>query len=94
MKKNILIGIYGVIILGLLAFILLILVVVYSIIPGLPFSGMLLNNNTTEYILKLFGNDSPFGNGFILIIVFTCLVCSYIYGKISGNSKNDKNKKS
>lgn len=64
-------------------------VIAYSIIPGLPFSGMLLNDNTNVYIEKVFGNNSAFGNGYMLIILGISLICSYIYGRISGNIRNN-----
>ena len=63
-------------------------IVIYSIIPGLPLSGILLNDTYKVYIARLFGTDSAFGNGFMLIIVGLTIVCSYIYGRISGNIRN------
>lgn len=63
-------------------------VVIYSIIPGLPFSGILLADNTKVYIARLFGKESAFGNGFMLIIVGITIIISYIYGRISGNIRN------
>lgn len=70
---------------------LCILFIVYSIIPGLPFSGVLLNSNENVYIAKLFGDNSAFGNGLMLIITGITVLCSYVYGRISGNirHKND-----
>ncbi len=69
-------------------FLLLGFFIIYSIIPGLPFSGILLNDSTPIYIVRLFGTDSAFGNGCMLIIMLLCLVCSYVYGRISGNIRN------
>ena len=63
--------------------------VAYSIIPGLPFSGILLNDGANAYIEKIFGSDSAFGNGYMLIILGISIVCSYIYGRISGNIRNN-----
>ena len=70
---------------------LLVLIVIYSIIPGLPFSGMLLNSSEKVYIIKLFGDTSAFGNGLMLIITAILVLCSFVYGRISGNirHKND-----
>lgn len=62
--------------------------VVYSLIPNLPFSGILLNASSNVYIARVFGPDSAFGNGYMLIIVGLSIVCSYIYGRISGNIRN------
>lgn len=69
-------------------FALLLGAVIYSIIPNLPFSGILLNSDNPVYIVKIFGTDSAFGNGYMLIIMGITLVCSYIYGRISGNIRN------
>ena len=69
-------------------FILLVGLVVYSIVPGLPFSGILLYDGTKEYIVRLFGPNSAFGNGYMLILIFILVLCGYIYGRISGNIRN------
>lgn len=61
---------------------------VYSIIPGLPFSGMLLNSNEKVYIAKIFGDSSALGNGFMLLTTGSLMLCSFIYGRISGNIRN------
>ena len=63
-------------------------IVIYSIIPGLPISGILLNDTYKVYIARVFGKESAFGNGFMLIIVGITILCSYIYGRISGNIRN------
>ena len=62
--------------------------VIYSLIPNLPFSGILLNDSANVYVAKVFGPDSAFGNGYMLIIVGLGIICSYIYGRISGNIRN------
>ena len=71
-----------------IAFLILLALVVYMIIPGLPNSGLLLDNNSSEYIDKLFGSSSPFRNGFIYIISVCLMICGFVYGRISGNIKN------
>lgn len=63
-------------------------IIIYSIIPGLPMSGILLNSETKVYVARLFGKDSAFGNGFMLISVGLIVVISYVYGRISGNIRN------
>lgn len=75
-------------VISLVVFLVLLSAIVYSIIPGLPFSGVLLNDSTSIYIVRLFGPDSAFGNGCMLIIMGLSLICSYIYGRISGNIRN------
>ena len=39
---------------------------IYSIIPGLPLSGMLLDMEETTYLGQLFGSNSYFQDGFTL----------------------------
>lgn len=61
---------------------------VYMIIPNLPGSGILLAKNNEPYIVRLFGPDSPFKQGLIIIILLTNMVCGYAYGFLSRNIKN------
>lgn len=63
-------------------------IVVYSLIPGLPLSGVLLSDNASLYVARVFDDSSAFGNGYMLIIAGICIICSYIYGRISGNIRN------
>lgn len=69
-------------------FILIALVIGYMIIPGLPGSGALLDHNETEYIAQLFSLNAPFRMGIILFITIILVLCSFIYGIISGNLKS------
>lgn len=71
-----------------IAFIVLLALIVYMIIPGFPNSGLLLDTDSKEYIDMLFGEAAPFRYGFIYIVSVILMVCGYIYGKISGNIKN------
>lgn len=61
----------------------------YAIIPGLPMSGMLLGSDTDVYIARLMGENAPLSNGLLLLILGIILICSFIYGKISRNIKNN-----
>ena len=70
-------------------FIILCLILVYMIIPGLPGSGLLLDNNAVRYIDKLFGSNSPFSNGFICIFSFIIGLCGLFYGYLHGIKKTD-----
>lgn len=64
-------------------------IVVYLVLPiKLPGAGILLDNEANRYIEKLFGDNSPFGKGFVVIISMMMMICGWIYGKISGNIKN------
>lgn len=65
-------------------FIILMLILIYMIIPGLPGSGILLDNNAVRYIDKLFGINSPFSNGFICIFSGILGLCGLFYGYLNG----------
>lgn len=73
-----------------IVFLILLAIVVYSIIPSLPFSGLLLDNNEELYIAKLLGNNAPFKDGILLILLMITMICGYIYGRISRNIKNTR----
>lgn len=60
--------------------IIYILVFVYNIIPGLPFSGNLLDNSQALYIDKLFGYNSFFNQGFVFIVTLFFFLCGLFYG--------------
>lgn len=70
-------------------FLVLIVVVVYMIIPGLPLSGVLLDGGAVRYIDKLFGNNSPFSNSFICIFSLIISICGLFYGYINGIRSKD-----
>ncbi len=73
---------------SLLAFILIILVVIYMIIPNLPGSGILLASEGTSYLDRLFGADATFTSSLSFIIAFTLMICGGVYGFVSQNIKN------
>ena len=66
------------------------IIFIYSIIPGLPLSGKLLDNTQVFYVNKLFGVNSPFVNGILGIISFAAFVCGLVYGITTKQIKNDK----
>lgn len=74
----------------LVTFIVMLLVVIWSIIPGLPLSGWMLDASASTYVEKLLGNKAPFKDGLMVIILCISLVCSYIYGKVSRNIKDSR----
>lgn len=74
----------------LFCFIIIMALIAYCIIPGLPMSGLLLNKAEPTYVGKLLSNNSPFTKGFMFIIVGISMICGYIYGKVSRNIKNSK----
>lgn len=53
---------------------------VYNIIPGLPFSGKLLDNSQLLYVDKLFNYNSFFSNGFVFIVTFFFVIVGLFYG--------------
>lgn len=68
-----------------------ILLFIYSIMRGLPHSGLFLSQTEPTYIRKLFGNGSILSNGLILIIATILIICGYVYGLISRNIKSNGN---
>lgn len=75
---------------SLVAFIVMVLIAIWSIIPGLPLSGWMLSDDSNSYMERLLGDSSPFKDGFMFIILCIALVCSYIYGKLSRNIKDSR----
>lgn len=75
---------------ALCAFILMLAVAIWSIIPNLPLSGWMLSDEPNAYIERLLGDNAPFKDGFMLVVLCIALVCSYIYGKISRNIKGSR----
>lgn len=69
--------------------VLLWILVIYFLIPlKLPGAGILLDTGADRYMDKLFGSGSAFKEGILVIITTIMMICSYIYGKLSGNIKN------
>ncbi len=71
-------------------FVFFVLILFYSIIPGLPFSGAFLDTSASSYMEKLFGPSAPFREGFLVVLLGITLICGYIYGKLSRNIKSSK----
>lgn len=65
------------------------IIFIYNIIPGLPFSGALLDNTQTLYIDKLFSYDSFFSNGFVFIVTMLFVVWGFFYGIGAKTIKNN-----
>jgi len=72
------------------AAIIYLVIFAYNIIPGLPFSGALLDNSQTLYIDKLFSVNSFFSNGFVFIVTILFIICGLFYGIGSKSIKNHK----
>ena len=69
---------------GLLIAIISIIVVliplIYCIIPGLPFSGLLLYLKDSNYVNQLFGSESYFYQGSVFIFSFLLMLAGLVYG--------------
>lgn len=70
-----------------IAFITMFVLTLYSVLPGLPFSGLLLGEGTT-YLERLLGSTSPFAESYVFIFSMTLAVAGMLYGFKSGKFKN------
>ena len=68
---------------------LYLLIFIYNIIPGLPFSGNLLDYSQNFYIDKLFSHNSFFSNGFVFIITMFFIILGLFYGIGAKTIKNN-----
>ena len=75
---------------GLSAGFIYLLFFIYNIIPGLPFSGKLLDYSQVNYIDKLFSYNSFFSNGFVFIITILFVIWGFFYGIGAKTIKNNK----
>lgn len=62
----------------------------YNIIPGLPFSGNLLDESQALYIDKLFSYNSFFSNGFVFIVTVFFVIIGLAYGIGARTINNNK----
>ncbi len=75
---------------AILAGAIYLLIFIYNIIPGLPFSGNLLDYSQTLYIDKLFSFDSFFSNGFVFIVTVFFVILGLAYGIGAKTINNNK----
>lgn len=68
---------------------LYLLVFIYNIIPGLPFSGNFLDYTQEFYIDKLFSYNSFFSNGFVFIVTMFFIILGLFYGIGAKTIKNN-----
>ncbi len=66
------------------------LIILYNIVPGLPFSGNLLDNSQILYVDKLFSYNSFFSNGFVFVVTIFFLILGLFYGLGARTIKNNK----
>lgn len=65
-------------------------VFIYMIIPGLPFSGLLLDTSVTGYINQLFSYNSYFQQGLVVLVSILLFVAGLFYGIGAKTIKSDK----
>lgn len=75
---------------ALIISIIMLLIFVYSLIPNLPFSGMLLDMKEKTYLKQLFGDNSYFQDGFTYLVSLVFILAGIAYGIASKSIKNDK----
>ncbi len=75
---------------ALITSIIILLIFIYSIIPGLPFSGLLLDAKESTYANQLFGSNSYFQEGFSYLVCLLFSIAGIAYGIGSKSIKNDK----
>ena len=75
---------------SLFAGLLYLLIFIYNIISGLPFSGNLLDYSQSLYIDKLFSYNSFFSNGFVFVVAVFFVILGLSYGIGAKTIKNNK----
>ena len=76
---------------ALVVSILFAIFLVYALIPGLPFSGVLLDLKEKAYVYQLFGDNAYFQDGFSYLVSLFFVVTGIAYGIGSKSVKNDRN---
>ena len=67
-------------IIAIIAVVAILIPLIYCIIPGLPFSGLLLYLKDTGYVNQLFGNNSYFYQGSVFIFSALLMLAGLVYG--------------
>lgn len=78
------------VLIALLASFLIVLVLIYCIIPGLPFSGLFLYLKDSLYVDQLFGMNSYFNQGVVFLFSLLLIVSGTIYGFRVKSIKNNR----
>ena len=66
------------------------LIFIYSLIPNLPFSGLLLDMEETTYLNQVFGPNAYFQDGFTFVVSLFFVVTGLAYGYGAKTLTNDK----
>lgn len=77
-------------IIAVLSVVAILLPIIYCIIPGLPFSGLLLYLKESGYVNQLFGNNSYFYKGSVFIFSFLLMLAGLVYGLRVKTFKNNR----
>lgn len=75
---------------ALIVSIVVLFIFIYSLIPNLPYSGMLLDMKERTYLNQLFGDRAYFQDGFTYIVSLFFILAGIAYGIGSKSLKNDK----
>ena len=75
---------------SLIVGIIVLLIFVYSLIPNLPYSGMLLDMDEVTYLNQLFGENSYFQDGFTYMVSLFFVLTGISYGIGARSLKSDK----
>lgn len=77
-------------IIAILAVIAVLIPLIYCIIPGLPFSGLLLYLKDSSYVDQLFGTNSYFYQGSVFIFSALLMLAGLVYGLRVKTIKNNR----
>ena len=75
---------------GLIAAIVMIIIFIYSVIPNLPLSGLLLDMNEKTYLKQIFGDNSYFQDGFTYMMALLFVITGLFYGIGAKKYKTDR----
>lgn len=75
---------------ALLSLLLVSIVLIYCIIPGLPFSALLLYLRDKPYVAQLFGDNSYFNQGSVFIFSSLIAMAGLVYGIRMKTIKNNR----
>lgn len=75
---------------GLIAFLVMVTIFIYSVIPNLPLSGLLLDMNEKTYLRQIFGDNSYFQDGFTYMMSLLFIVTGLFYGIGSKKFRTDR----
>ena len=75
---------------ALLLSLLIVLILIYCILPGLPFSGLFLYLKEELYVDQLFGENSYFNQGVVFLFSSLLIISGLIYGLRVKTIKNNR----